>query len=63
MKVFYFDYPRYLEPIPQNKEGSIAIIYGTTELHLASDYHSFTKELKSVVDDESGCLPFANIAK
>eukprot|EP00092_Neocalanus_flemingeri_P007658 GFUD01008269.1.p1 GENE.GFUD01008269.1~~GFUD01008269.1.p1 ORF type:complete len:818 (+),score=184.90 GFUD01008269.1:27-2480(+) len=52
-----------LEPVPEHLEGKIAVIYGTTDLHLASDYHSFTKELHKIVTSESCSISFANIAK
>jgi hypothetical protein len=52
-----------LDPIPNHLEGNIAVLYGTTDLHLASDYHSFTKELNLVVTAESFSISFASIAK
>merc|ERR1712098_324101 len=53
----------YLPPIPHDLEGRIAVIFGTTELHPARDYHSFTRELNKVVSKENGSLAFASIAK
>ena len=61
--VYLFSFSRTLEPILPHLEGNIAVLYGTTDLHDASDYHSFTKELNQVVTAENCSISSASIAR
>merc|ERR1712179_608257 len=61
-KIYQMELP-YLPPIPRDKESRLAVIFGTTDLHPASDYHSFTSELHTVVNKEYNSIAFASIVK
>ena len=53
---------RPAKPIPDDLLHRIAIIFGTSELHVARDYHSFTAMLDTVIRSNHLCLPFVEIS-
>ena len=52
-----------LDPIEDSKLPRVGIIYGTSELHGAHDYHSFTEMLERLVRENQLSLQFTQISR
>ena len=57
------NYYRPAKPIPDEDLHRIAIFYGTSDLHVARDHHSFTCMLNTVVRSAHLSLPFLEISR
>ena len=55
-------FSRNSEPIDDNLHSKITIFYGTLELHIARDYHSFTSMMNEVLRSHYLHLPFKDIS-
>ena len=52
-----------MEPIEDEFLPRLGVVYGTSELHSAHDYHSFTEMLDKVVRENNFSLPFTQISR
>ena len=52
-----------MKPIQDDLLPRVGIVYGTSDLHTASDYHSFTEMLDRVVRENSFSLQFTQISR
>ena len=54
---------RYKKAISNQDQQRIAVIYGTSDLHTASDTNTFTHELHRVYTEENGEIPILEIVR
>ena len=52
-----------LDPIEDSQLPRVGIVYGTSELHGAYDYHSFTEMLERLVRENNLSLQFTQISR
>ena len=62
LKIYKKKVLRLSDPIDDELLSRIAILYGTSDLHVARDYHSFSCMLNTVLRSHFLHLPFQNIS-